>query len=148
MNCSSIHASSFKVRSKVCCEIVPNVYSTICVAGKWRCFRPERVQQGPCLRPRDQEQQQEEEEEAEAACQSRPTAGMIRVTNMSDFSEHTSFAVKLALKVGLEEIMKYQFNTGHLLPAGGSDSRERGCRDPKASNDKSGSLHLGTIQYA
>lgn len=43
--------------------------------------------------------------------------------------------------------MKYQFNTGHLLPAGGSDSRERGCREPKAPNDKSGSLHLGTIHY-
>lgn len=84
-----LHASSFKSSKE---QIVLNVYSSICVAGKWRCSRPERVQQGPCLRTRDQEQeqQQEEEEEAEVACQSRPTAGTVRVTNMSDISEHTS----------------------------------------------------------
>lgn len=33
-----------------------------------------------------------------------------------------------------------------FLPAGASNSRERGSRDPKVLNDKTGSLHLGTNQ--
>lgn len=60
----------------------------------------------------------------------------------------TVWAVKLVLKVALEEIIKRLISLMKVifLPAGASDSRERSCRDSKAPKDKSGSLHLGTIQ--
>lgn len=40
----------------------------------------------------------------------------------------------------------FSFTKVAFLPAGASNSRERGFRDSKALNDKTGSLHLGKIQ--
>lgn len=93
--------------------------------------------------------------------QSSTTTKLIQ-TNMLDFflrhnlNKHhpdassvlTVWAVKLVLKVPLEEIIKRRISLTKVifLPAGASDSRERSCRDSKAPKDKSGSLHLGTIQ--
>lgn len=48
-----------------------NLQLSMCVPGRWRHPGQERVQQGPCLRPRGQEQ------EGEAVCRSRATAGKV-----------------------------------------------------------------------
>ena len=97
----------------------------VCILGRLRCPGPERVQQAPCLTLRNQE----EEEEEEAVLPSRATAGTVRQCLKLHIGQSNFCCTKVI-----------------FLPAGASHSRERGSRDPKILNDKTGSLHLGMNQ--
>lgn len=104
--------------------ILPLWSSAQCLPGRWRNPGLERVQQGPCLRARDQDKQKEA-----AACRSRVTAGSVR-PQTSCWRPEGGAAGTMFIKMV-------------CLPAGGSESRERSCRDQKAPADRSGSQHLG-----
>lgn len=124
---------------------------SICVSGRWRRPGPERVLQGPCLRLRDQEEEDEQEEE-EVAHQSRATAGTVSlIRNIWSFlqrpQEMTWWKPGLFFwfRIVLSDVrlrVKGQTKLVFLLAG------EKGFRDSKALNDKTGSLHLGKTQLS